>query len=67
MDTRPTNLARSSEARRKPRIVQFSTLSPDDKARTWRALVRDVDRELKRRGITAAQRRELRRSIGNGA
>jgi hypothetical protein len=66
METRNNLQSKPTAKRKKPRVVKMSRLSGMERVRELDAILRRIDAGLRRKGMTAADRRELRKWIENG-
>jgi hypothetical protein len=67
MDRRtPAALKKAVRAASRPKIVSFSNKTGKEKVRMLDEILRDIETGMRRRGITAADRRELRKWIARG-
>jgi hypothetical protein len=67
MDRRtPTALKKAARAASRPKIVSFSNKTGKEKVQMLDGILRDIEAGMKRRGMTAADRRELRKWIARG-
>ena len=67
MDTRTPNAAkRAAKRATRPRVVRASRKSGAERLRELDSILRDIDVTLRKKGMTASDRRELRKWIANG-
>lgn len=67
MDTRTPAAAKKAAGRAaKPRATRVSRKSRAERVRELESILRAIDAQLRKKGMTAADRRELRKWIANG-
>jgi hypothetical protein len=67
MDTRtPASAKKDARRAARPRIVEVSRLSGPERVRELDTILRRIDAGLRRKGMTPADRRDLRKWIENG-
>jgi hypothetical protein len=67
MDRRtPAALKKAARSASRPKIISFSNKTGEEKVRALDEILRDIEAGLRRRGMTAADRSELRKWIARG-
>ena len=67
MDTRTPSAAKRAARRAvRPRVVSASRKSGAQRLLELDSILRDIDAKLRKKGMTAADRQELRKWIANG-